>query len=352
MAEIEDQGSSTARRRAASVYVAHTGGTIGMKRTPQGYAPAPGYLEELMGELPQLRSDDVPDFVIHEYETLLDSSNMTPSSWNLIAGDIAANYDRYDGFVVLHGTDTMAYTASALSFMIEGLTKPVVVTGSQIPLCEVRSDALDNLITSLIIAGTYDIAEVCLYFHGKLLRGNRAIKMDSAGFGAFDSPNHPPLGVVGVDIAVAREYLRTPDGRPFRVQDCGDASVAAMRLFPGITGDVVANILRPPLKGLVLGSYGRGTAPSLDGGFLDALREACARGVVVVAVTQCVKGRVDLGGYEAGSVLGSTGVVGGHDLTVEAALAKLCYLFALGLDPPRIRAEIQRDLRGEITPPR
>ncbi|MCU1348290.1 MAG: ansA, partial [Acidobacteria bacterium] len=180
------------------VYVAYTGGTIGMERTAGGYVPRPGYLQKQMAAMPELRHASMPKFTIHEYAPLLDSSNMTPREWVKIAHDIARHYDDYDGFVVLHGTDTMAYTSSALPFMLHGLRKPVIISGSQIPLCEVRNDARENLITSLLIAATYDIPEVCLYFGGKLLRGCRAVKVSADGFAAFDSPNHPPLGTVGI----------------------------------------------------------------------------------------------------------------------------------------------------------
>ncbi len=348
---MESSLDNQADPRSRSVYVAYTGGTIGMRHTTDGYKPEPGYLSTLMSELPQLTHADLPAFDVQEYDSLLDSANMSPRDWNRIAEDIAVNYERYDGFVVLHGTDSMAYTASALSFMLEGLNKPVILTGSQIPLCEARSDALHNLITSLIIAGTYAIPEVCLFFDGKLMRGNRSVKADASGFAAFESPNKPHLAVVGVGIEVRRHHVLAPDHRAFRVQRCEDAGVAAMRLFPGISIDVVRNTLRPPLKGLVLEAYGMGNAPVANENFLAALQEATSRDVVVVDVTQCFKGRVDLAGYAAGSALAKAGVIGGYDLTAEAALAKLFYLFALGLSPVDVKHRMQEDLRGELSLP-
>src|SRR2546430_14643023 len=198
------------RRR---IYVSYTGGTIGMKATRKGYAPAPGSLRRQMEQMPEPRHRSMPEFGIHEYDPLLDSSNMTPAEWLKIARDIAAEYDHYDGFVVLHGTDTMAYTTSALPFLLSGLAKPVIVTGSQIPLCEVRNDARENLITSLLIAASYDVPEVCLYFGGRLLRGCRATKVSADGFAAFDSPNVPPLGTVGVEIDINWELVRKPRRR-------------------------------------------------------------------------------------------------------------------------------------------
>src|ERR1041385_5485815 len=184
------------------VYIAYTGGTIGMQPSAEGYAPAPGFLQQQMALMPEVQSESMPDYDIREYSPLLDSANMLPADWLRIAQDIAAHYDAYDGFLVLHGTDTMAYTSSALPFMLNGLRKPVIVTGSQIPLCEVRNDARDNIITALMIASQFPIPEVCLYFHNRLLRGCRAVKVDADGLLAFDSPNYPPLGIAGVDIVI------------------------------------------------------------------------------------------------------------------------------------------------------
>jgi L-asparaginase len=334
------------------VYIAHTGGTIGMRPTSQGYAPEPGFLENSLSKMPELAVDGVPDFEINEYPELLDSANMVPEDWNTIAADIASRYQEFDGFVVLHGTDTMAHTASALSFMLEGLRKPVILTGSQIPLCEVRNDARDNLTTSLLIAGIGGIPEVCLYFDGRLLRGNRSVKVSASSFDAFDSPNHPPLGRAGIDIAIDWQQVLQPVRVPMQAQECGRrAAVAAVRLFPGISKRVLANVLQPPLKGLVLECYGAGNAPDRDRDFLAVIDEATRRGVVVVDVTQCLRGTVNLGSYATGSALAQAGVISGFDMTVEAALAKLLYLLELELDPDQVKAEMQRNLRGELTPP-
>ncbi|HYI13571.1 MAG TPA: asparaginase domain-containing protein, partial [Thermoanaerobaculia bacterium] len=194
------------------VYIIYTGGTIGMKRTRSGYVPASGYLQSQMSQMPELRHESMPSYTIEEYDPLLDSSNMTPAEWVKIARDVESNYDRYDGFVVLHGTDTMAYTASAVPFLLAGVRKPVIITGSQIPLCEIRNDARENLITSLMLAANYAIPEVCLYFGGKLLRGCRSTKVSADGFAAFDSPNFPPLGTVGIDIEVNWDLVRSARG--------------------------------------------------------------------------------------------------------------------------------------------
>jgi L-asparaginase len=331
------------------VYIAHTGGTIGMSRTRNGYEPKRGYLQQQMDAMPELSHPSIPSFTIHDYNPLLDSSNMTPVEWVKIARDIGEHYDDYDGFIVLHGTDTMAYTASALPFMLEGLRKPVIITGSQIPLCEVRNDARENIITSLLIAANYAIPEVCLYFGGKLLRGCRSTKVSADGFAAFTSPNFPPLGTVGIDIEINWDLVRKPDGRRLRVHEFRSPVVSALRLFPGISPDFLRNVLRPPLQGLVLEAYGIGNGPDQNRDFLAALEEATARGVVVVDCTQCLEGTVDLSEYAAGTALARAGVISGYDLTAEAALAKLYYLFSRAESPRKVKREMQRDVRGEMT---
>ena len=330
------------------VYVIYTGGTIGMKRTPDGYAPAPGSLQEQMKGMPELRDPSMPDVMIHEYDPLLDSSNMSPAEWMKIARDIAGNYEDYDGFVVLHGTDTMAYTASALPFILEGLGKPVVVTGSQIPLVELRSDGRDNLVTSLLVAASLDIPEVCLYFGRQLLRGSRAVKVSTHGLTPFTSPNFPPLGTFGVDIDIRWDLVQPRRGS-LQVHDLGSAVLSVVRLIPGISASFIRNVLAPPVQAVVLQAYGVGNGPDRDTEFLDALSEATERGVVIVDCSQCLTGYVDLDEYTAGSALAKAGVISGYDLTVEAAVAKLTYLFSRHDDPASVRQEMQRDLRGEMT---
>jgi L-asparaginase len=331
------------------VYIAHTGGTIGMNRARNGYGPQLGYLQQQMESMQELQHPSIPSFTIHDYDPLLDSSNMTPREWLKIAQDIADHYDEYDGFIVLHGTDTMAYTASALPFMLEGLRKPVIITGSQIPLCEVRNDARENLITSLLLAANYEVPEVSLYFGGKLLRGCRSTKVSADGFAAFDSPNFPPLGTVGIDIEVNWDLVRKANGGELRVHELRSPVVSALRLFPGISPDLVRNVLRPPLQGLVLEAYGIGNGPDQNRDFLAALEEATARGVVIVDCTQCLEGTVDLDEYAAGTALARAGVISGFDLTAEAALAKLYYLLSRGESPDAVKRDMQRDLCGEMT---
>ena len=335
------------------VYIAYTGGTIGMRKTVDGYAPAPGYLAEQMAAMPELGHERLPAYTIHEYAPLLDSANMTPGDWRKIAEDIAANYDAYDGFIVLHGTDTMAYTASALPFMLQGLAKPVILTGSQIPLCEVRNDARENLITAMLIAADYAIPEVCLYFGDKLMRGCRTVKVSADDFAAFASPNFPPLGTVGIDIEIRWEWVLPPPAvpGPVAVRAWGEPVVGALRLFPGISAEVVRHILQPPLQGLVLEAFGVGNGPDNNPAFLATLAEATDRGVVIVDCTQCLAGTVDLSGYAAGSALAKVGVISGFDLTAEAALAKMFYLFSQELPVAEVKRLMQTNLRGELTRP-
>jgi L-asparaginase len=324
-----------------------------MKRTPEGYAPAPGYLEEQMAAMPEFKSDIIPEYDLREYDPLLDSSNMTPDDWLKIVRDIDTYYDKYDGFIVLHGTDTMAYTASALPFMLQGLQKPVIITGSQIPLCEVRNDARENLITAMIIAAGFAIPEVCLYFGDRLLRGCRSVKVNADGFDAFASPNFPPLGTVGVDIEINwNSVLPLPDTKnTLEVQALSEARVGALRLFPGIPAEIINNILQPPLQGLVMEAYGVGNGPSEDQHFMAALKKATDRGVVIVDCSQCLAGTVNLGDYATGSALARVGVISGFDMTVEAALAKMFYLFSQNLPVDTVKKLMQTNMRGELTPP-
>jgi L-asparaginase len=334
------------------VYIAYTGGTIGMARRADGsYAPEVGYLGRLMAELPELRDHRAPEYCVHEYPALKDSATMTPRDWTAMAEDIAAHYEEFDGFVVLHGTDTMAYTASALSFMLRGLGKPVVLTGAQIPLCEVRSDGRENLITALLIAAHEAIPEVCLSFGSKLMRGCRAVKVNAGGLEAFDSPNFPPLAQIGIGIAVERRLVLPPPpaDTPLGVQPIDpDVRVGALRLFPGISAAMVEAVLQP-LQGLVLETYGAGNGPADDAALVAALAEASARGVVIVNCTQCLRGSVLPSAYATGAALARAGVVGGHDLTAEAALTKLAYLFSAGHPPDEVRDLMGVSLRGELT---
>jgi L-asparaginase len=331
-----------------SIYVAYTGGTIGMQKTANGFAPVAGFLTDCVQSMPEFYHDEMPHFVIHEYSPLIDSSNMAPPDWQLIANDIQANYDKYDGFVILHGTDTMAYTASALSFMLQGLSKPVIVTGSQIPLAQLRSDGQINLLNSLYIAANYPVAEVCLFFNNKLFRGNRSTKAHADGFDAFASPNFPMLLEAGIKINLKAGKITKPTGAPLEVVTISPQPVGVVTLYPGISTDIFNNILQQPVKALILLTFGVGNAPQ-DKKLLDTLKQADERGIVLVNLTQCFQGKVNMAGYATGNALAQAGVIGGADMTVEAALAKLHYLLSIGLTSAQIKQRMQQNLIGELT---
>jgi L-asparaginase len=334
------------------VLVINTGGTIGMRREGAVYRPCAGHLAQLLLAMPELRSVPLPGIELHESDPLLDSSDMSPTAWGALAHLIAARDAAFDGFVILHGTDTMAYTASALSFMLEGLQKPVILTGSQIPLVEVRSDARENLIDALMVAGNQEIpvSEVGVMFGGLLLRGNRTTKVSADGLEAFASPNLAPLGRGGVRLRIFPERLRPAAAGPLRVEPLLPSHVGAIRLFPGMEAELLRSFLAPPLQGLVLEAFGVGNAPARPA-FLEAVREATGRGVVIVVCTQCLEGRVDLTSYAAGAGLAAAGAISGQDMTAEAAMTKLFWLFGRGLEPADVGRAMQEDIRGELTLP-
>lgn len=332
-----------------NILIINTGGTISSIKTTQGYKPAQGYVTSALAKIPTLSHPDMPSYVIKEYQPLLDSSNMTINQWNRIATDIANEYNKFDGFVVFHGTDTMGYTASALSFMLENLSKPVILTGSQIPLSEVRNDALENVVTSLWIAAHQPIKEVCVYFNQRLLRGNRTQKVSANQFNAFDSPNFPHLARVGINVELNKSLLLKRSGDGFHLQTLQSQCITNFRLFPGFLADVLAYSLNQPLQGLILETYGMGNAPNNDPGFLKLLEDACKRGVVIVNCTQCQHGGVEMSKYATGYTLKQAGLVSGFDMTPEAAHCKLLYLFSKYSDVAEIRLWMERDVCGELS---
>ena len=332
------------------IYVAYTGGTIGMMQSTQGFVPAKGHLTESINALPEFHRSEMPDFTISEYQPLIDSSNMTPSDWQRIADDIKANYDDYDGFVVLHGTDTMAYTSSALSFMFENLSKPVIVTGSQIPFSQLRADGQVNVLNSLYIAANYPISEVGLFFNNKLYRGNRCIKAYADGFNAFDSPNMPVLLEAGINIQLVAGKIAEPieNIEPLQLSKITPQPVGVVHLYPGISSAVIENAIQQPVKALILRSYGVGNAPQ-DKALLSCLRKAKEQGIVVVNCSQCIKGTVNMSGYATGNALSEVGVISGHDMTLEATLTKLHYLLSKNLSYQEMCEKMQQSLRGELS---
>lgn len=331
-----------------SIYIAYTGGTIGMKHSSQGYIPVSGYLQAQLLKMPEFTRAEMPDFTIHEYSPLIDSSDMTPEDWQRIADDIYKNYYNYDGFIILHGTDTMAFTASALSFMLENLGKPVIVTGSQIPLAELRSDGQTNLLNALYIAANYPINEVSLFFNNKLMRGNRSTKAHADGFEPFASPNFPLLLEAGINIKRLTYSAFPMEGGELRVARITPQPIGVVTIYPGISADIISNFLLQPVKALILRTYGIGNAPQ-GAALLNELKKATERGVIVVNLTQCISGRVNMQGYATGHALTQAGVIGCADMTLEATLTKLHYLLSQSLTYQQIVRQMQTNLRGELT---
>ena len=337
----------------ANILLIYTGGTIGMVKDFETGALKAFNFDELLQNIPEL------NLLEHHIDTVsfekpIDSSNMNLRYYLQIAEIIEEKYDDYDGFVVLHGSDTMSYSASALSFMFENLGKPIIFTGSQLPIGDLRTDAKENLITSIQIAGLQvngkpQITEVGLYFEYKLYRANRTTKVNAEHFQAFASPNYPPLVQSGVHLTVNLPALwKRPSGRKMILHKTLDDQIALVKLFPGISNSMLEHIFsKEGLKGIVLETYGSGNAPTEEF-FLDLLKKTIARGVVIVNVTQCTGGSVAMGQYETSSQLKRLGVVSGKDITTEAAVAKMMYLLARNLSPKVFKTIFETSIRGEM----
>lgn len=330
------------------ILIINSGGTIGMIKTPEGYKPDGKSFSHLLHNMELLKAEGMPLWELIELDELLDSSNITVAEWNKIGKIIADAYEEYDGFVVLHGTDTMAYTASALSFMLEHLSKPVIITGAQIPLCEIRSDGRDNIITSLLIAASDMVHEVCIYFGSKLLRGNRSIKYSSDELIAFLSPNYPVLADAGISISYNRAYLKEMDTEKFSFVPFEKVPIGVIKVFPGIQFELFESILTERLKGIVIETFGAGNIPGYGGALLSIIRKAFANGTIVTVCSQCPQGTVLLGAYEASMALKNAGAVSGLDMTTEAAVAKLYYLFSKGYTADKIKSLMETNLCGEM----
>jgi L-asparaginase len=336
-----------------SLLVIYTGGTIGMTQDPSTGALIPFNFGDIYEQMPILKRFDYRiDFF--SFEPLVDSSNMKPSFWIRLAEIIESNYENYDGFVVLHGSDTMAYTASALSFMLENLNKPVILTGSQLPMGVIRTDGRENFLTSIEIAASKDenvatVPEVAIFFKNQLMRGNRTTKFNAELFNAFVSGNYPLLAEVGVHIRFNRNNILKPNFKKLKVHTKLDFNVTILKLFPGISENVVKSTLAiPGLKALILETFGSGNAPT-DAWFLKSLEEAIKGGLLIYNVTQCKSGSVELGKYETSLDLGRIGVIGGYDITTESALSKLMYLIGEEYPKERIIELLQKPIRGEMT---
>lgn len=341
---------------SSSLLIIYTGGTIGMKEDPMDGTLKPFDFSQIMEEVPELNKFGV-QIDSYTFDPLIDSSDVEPSLWVSLAELIEEKYDSYDGFIILHGTDTMAYSASTLSFMLEGLTKPVVFTGSQLPIGVPRTDGKENLISAVEIAAAKDaegharVPEVCIYFDSRLLRGNRSTKYSAEAFNAFASPNCPPLAEAGIQIRYNTELIRKPvywDAR-LRVQTHLDTRVAILKVHPGMTAQVMRSVVSDPLtRACILETYGSGNALSKPW-FLDIVREAGQMGKILLNVTQCKSGTVNMNLYATGASLKHAGVLSGSDITTEAALGKLFSLMGRSDNNNWVKTMLEKDLCGEIT---
>lgn len=339
--------------KKSSVLLIYTGGTIGMMQDARSGELKPFDFKSLTKQIPELTKFDI-DLSSISFKKPIDSSNMHPDVWIELATLIEKNYTAYDGFVILHGSDTMSFTASALSFMLENLSKPVVLTGSQLPIGIIRTDGKENLITAIEIAGTKEkgqpvVAEVCIYFEYKLYRGNRTFKYNSAHFDAFKSPNYPALAEAGVTINYNKSALLKTNQKKLKIHTTLNNDIVVLKLFPGISKKVTSAMLGTKgIKAIILETFGAGNATTQDW-FIKELETAIAKGIIILNITQCSEGRVIQGMYETSSLLKKLGVVGGSDLTFESAVTKLMFLLGQKLKNNEIKKMLQTNLRGELS---
>lgn len=336
----------------ANILIIYTGGTIGMAQDPESGQLKPFDFGNLFIHLPELkRFNHKIDF--HVNAELIDSSNTNPAMMANLADLVHSKMDAYDGFVILHGTDTMAYTASMLSFMIQGLRKPIILTGSQLPIGELRTDAKENLLTALELAAANEngvpiLQEVSIYFDYKLLRGNRSTKVEASHFGAFDSPNLAPLAIVGIDIEWNKNLLLRSIKAAIEVKTGYSDEVALFKVFPGISETVLKAYLSiPGIKAIVMETYGAGNAPTYPW-FIDLLKTAVQNGLTIVNITQCQGGKVKQGVYETSGQFEEIGIISGQDMTSETAIMKLQWLLGQGIDSEQVKSQFKASLVGEV----
>ena len=344
--EVEKDKLMMAKKHILIIY---TGGTIGMRVALHGYEPVTGYLQAAMQHLAVLQNADMPNYEIHEYQPLIDSADAEPELWNRIANDIKHHYEQYDGFLILHGTDTMAYTASALSFMLQNLAKPVMLTGSQVSLGLTKTDARENLINALYLLQHYPIPEVTVYFNNYVFRGNRVTKVNASSYDAFNSPNFSALIKMATMVEIQMPISKKEVNAPLIIQVIKPAKFMHITLFPGIDADCLRPLVTALPQAVIIKSYGVGNAPSKNKNLLELLKQLAEKNILLINSSQCLQAKVSMQEYATGQVLFECGAVSAADMTDEAIICKLYYLFSLALSLKDIKRKFMSNLNGELT---